>query len=141
MGTYKKRVVIRLGPNTSRQIIIRGSAKWAFWISPTSVLAQDLEGKLVYANRKALSFFGYQLEEFIGMPSLRLVPDKPGVKEKREDIIKEILADGKVEHFYNTERVRKDGLHIIVPHWAGYSYRLGENYSFGAILFHNSTRK
>ena len=111
------------------------------WLAPNSVLAQDLEGKLVYANRKALSFFGYNQDEFIGMPSLNLVPDKPGVKEKRTKIIKEILATGDVKNFYGTERIQKGGKPIQVPHWAGYRYKLGESYSFGAILFHNSTRK
>src|SRR5262245_52486478 len=77
------------------------------------IISQDLEGKLAFANPAALDFFGYKLEEFLGMPSLDLIHNDAFALQRRDESIRRILTTGNPEFFENTPRLRKGRIMIM----------------------------
>ena len=105
------------------------------WSSPSPILSQDLEGKLNFCNPAASQFFGYELQEFLGMDSLNLVPKDPDVRTRRAQFIKRIQETGNAMTFQDSLRIKKDGSPVIVTRWSGFRYPLNGQYSFGAMLY------
>ena len=103
------------------------------WYSPDRILSHDLEEKINFANPTALKKFGYELFEFIGMPSINLVPNDPELRAKRAEAFRKIIETGRPEYFENSPRVQRDGSKVPVTGWV-FRYRLDGQYTIGALL-------
>jgi len=103
------------------------------WNSPNRILSHDLEERLNFVNPAALKLFGYDISEFIGMPSINLVPNDSTLRQKRAEAFNNVIETGVPEYFENSLRVKKGGEIISVTGWA-FRYRINGNYSIGALL-------
>lgn len=111
------------------------------WYSPNRILSHDLDELLNFANPSAYKLFGYfNPYEFLGMPSINLVPNDPELRAKRAEDFRKIIETGKPKHFKDSPRVRRDGSIVPVTGWA-FRYRLDGQYSIGALLEPNPTQK
>ncbi|QIQ01823.1 MEKHLA domain-containing protein [Streptomyces liangshanensis] len=75
------------------------AARWLYEKAPFGLLAHDTaeDPRFVYANRTVQSFFGYEWEEFIGMPSRLSAP--PAKRSTRAKLMKDVLERGYSDHY------------------------------------------
>lgn len=74
--------------------------------SDDAIISKDLDGTIMSWNRGAEKLFGYNAEEIVGQPVLRLIP--PDRYNEEPGILERIRRDEPIEH-YETVRQRKDG--------------------------------
>ena len=75
-----------------------------------SIIAYDLDGKIVYANQAACDIRGFSLDEMLAMNMRQLVPaDKlPGLEERHRQLLEQGELSSEAVH------IRKDGSDFIV---------------------------
>jgi len=71
-----------------------------------AIISKDLNGIITSWNPAATRMFGYQPEEMIGQPVLRLIP--PETQDEEAEILRKIRAGEQIER-YEAVRVAKDG--------------------------------
>jgi PAS domain S-box-containing protein len=74
--------------------------------SDDAIVSKDLNGIVSSWNEGARRIFGYEAEEIVGQPILRLIP--PELHHEEEFILGKIRAGERIEHF-ETTRIRKNG--------------------------------
>lgn len=74
--------------------------------SDDAIISKDLQGVINTWNEGARRIFGYEAEEMIGQPILRLIPEE--LHHEEDFILGQIRAGERVEHF-ETTRTRKNG--------------------------------
>jgi PAS domain S-box-containing protein len=74
--------------------------------SDDAIISKDLNGIISSWNEGARSIFGYEADEIIGQPILRLIPED--LHHEEDMILAKIRAGERIEHF-ETIRVRKNG--------------------------------
>jgi PAS domain S-box-containing protein len=79
--------------------------------SDDAIVSKTLDGVVTSWNGGATRIFGYEPEEMIGQPIIRIIP--PELLAEEEDILARIRRGERVDHF-DTVRVRKDGRRISV---------------------------
>lgn len=79
--------------------------------SDDAIVSKNLRGIVTSWNPGAQRVFGYEPEEMIGQPILRLLP--PDRQHEEQHILARLQRGERVEHF-ETRRVRKDGRLIDV---------------------------
>ncbi len=88
-------------------------ALWAAIVdsSDDAIISKNLNGIVMSWNKSARRIFGYEAEEMIGEPILKLLPLDRQEEETR--ILERLRRGERVDH-YETVRVRKDGRYIDV---------------------------
>lgn len=76
--------------------------------SDDAIISKDLAGLITSWNPGATAIFGYQAEEMIGQPMLRLFP--PDRVREEAEILRQIAAGEKVDHFETVRRHREGHL-------------------------------
>jgi PAS domain S-box-containing protein len=71
-----------------------------------AIVSKTLEGIVTSWNGGARRIFGYEAEEMVGTPIMRLIP--PELHHEEAEILAKIRRGERVEH-YQTRRVAKDG--------------------------------
>ncbi len=71
-----------------------------------AIISKDLNGIITSWNHGARRLFGYEPEEIIGQPILRLIPENLQLEET--EILRKLSAGQKIEH-YETTRIGKNG--------------------------------
>jgi PAS domain S-box-containing protein len=79
--------------------------------SDDAIISKDLNGIITSWNRGAERIFGFTAKEAVGNPITMLKP--PDAADDMPQIMDVVRHGGKVEH-YETARLRKDGVAIIV---------------------------
>jgi PAS domain S-box-containing protein len=79
--------------------------------SEDAIITKNLDGIVTSWNPAATRIFGYQPQEMIGQPILKLIP--PHLHHQEPFILGKLKAGEQIAHF-ETERVRKDGRLIFV---------------------------
>jgi PAS domain S-box-containing protein len=79
--------------------------------SDDAILSKDREGIITSWNPAAEKMYGWTAEEAIGRPISILIPEHRRGEEMI--ILDKVLAGDRVDH-YRTERVAKDGHHLVV---------------------------
>jgi PAS domain S-box-containing protein len=74
--------------------------------SDDAIISKDLDGIISSWNEGARRMFGYEAEEIVGHPILRLIP--PELSHEEDFILSKIRSGERIEHF-ETTRVRKNG--------------------------------
>lgn len=77
--------------------------------SPDAISSADLEGRVTTWNPGAQRLLGWQAEEIIGLPFMRLVP--PELKDESQGIRERVLRGEQVPPF-DTVRLHKDGTRV-----------------------------
>lgn len=83
------------------------------------ILRWDINGKLLFVNEYALSFFGYTREELIGKDSRMLLPETESSGNSLSNLVEDILEHP--ENFQNieNENIKKNGKRV----WVSWSNR------------------
>jgi two-component system cell cycle sensor histidine kinase/response regulator CckA len=89
--------------------------------APSAITVHDFDGRFLYANRKASTMHGYNLDEFLALDLSEVdVPESAALIEKRMKIIRDIgEASFEVAHF------KKDGttlpleIYVKMVQWSG----------------------
>ncbi len=76
-----------------------------------AIISKDLNGIVRTWNQGARRMFGYDAEEMIGQPILRLIP--PELQYEEETILSKLRAGERIDH-YETTRQRKNGERLEV---------------------------
>lgn len=79
--------------------------------SDDAIISKDLNGIINSWNEGARRIFGYEADEIIGQPILRLIPVE--LHHEEDFILGKISAGERVEHF-ETTRMRKNGEHFPI---------------------------
>lgn len=79
--------------------------------SDDAIISKSLDGVITSWNSGAQRIFGYESEEIVGQPVLKLIP--PGRHAEEPKIIEQLRKGIRVDHF-ETVRVRKNGEHFPV---------------------------
>ncbi len=79
--------------------------------SNDAIISKDLNGIITSWNQAATRMFGYEAEEIVGQPILRLIPKE--LYPEEADILRKLRSGERIEH-YETIRVRKNGKKIEV---------------------------
>jgi PAS domain S-box-containing protein len=79
--------------------------------SEDAIISKNLNGIITSWNAGARRIFGYEAEEIVGQPVLKLIP--PGRHDEEPKIIEQLRRGIRVDHF-ETIRVRKNGEHFPV---------------------------
>jgi PAS domain S-box-containing protein len=81
--------------------------------SDDAIISKDLNGIISSWNEGARRIFGYEADEIIGQPILRLIP--PELHHEENIILAKLRAGERIDHF-ETIRVRKNGekFHVSV---------------------------
>ncbi|MFG2631484.1 MEKHLA domain-containing protein [Streptomyces sp. NPDC048473] len=82
------------------------AAEWLYTSAPFGLLAHDtgMDPRFVYANRTAQKCFGYEWDEFVGMPSrLSAVPDD---QEDRNAFVRSVTEQGYAERYRGRRRAK-----------------------------------
>ena len=74
--------------------------------SDDAIISKDLNGIINSWNEGARRIFGYEADEIIGQPILRLIPVE--LRHEEDFILGKIRAGERIEHF-ETTRMRKNG--------------------------------
>lgn len=76
-----------------------------------AIVSKTLEGRITTWNKAAEKMFGYNAEEMIGTPIIRLFPED--IASEEQEILQKIRTGLAIEH-YETVRIRKDGTPVDV---------------------------
>jgi PAS domain S-box-containing protein len=76
-----------------------------------AIISKDLNGIVQSWNEGARRMFGYEPDEMIGQPMLRLIPKE--LQYEEEDILRKLRAGERIDH-YETTRLGKSGKLIDV---------------------------
>ena len=79
--------------------------------SDDAILSKDPDGVITTWNPAAERLYGYTADEILGQHISTLIPADRKGEERR--ILDEVMGGGQIDH-YETERVRKDGMHVTV---------------------------
>ena len=79
--------------------------------SDDAIISKDSQGIITTWNPAAERMYGWTAEEAVGQPISILIPEHRHGEERL--ILDKILAGQRVDH-YRTERVAKDGRHLVV---------------------------
>lgn len=79
--------------------------------SDDAIVSKTLDGKITSWNAGAARIFGYQANEMIGQPIMRLIP--PELEAEEKQILARLQRGERVDH-YETVRVAKDGRRIDI---------------------------
>jgi PAS domain S-box-containing protein len=79
--------------------------------SDDPIISKDLNGIITSWNDAAARVFGYDAEEIVGSPILRLIP--PDLYHEEPEFLRKLRAGERIEH-YETERLRKNGERFAV---------------------------
>jgi len=79
--------------------------------SDDAIISKGLDGRITSWNAAATRVFGWEADEMIGEPILKLIPTE--LHDEEKEIIGRIQRGERIEHF-DTVRVRKDGERIHV---------------------------
>ncbi len=79
--------------------------------SDDGIISKDLNGVVLTWNTAAERIYGYSAEEMIGKSIRQLIPPE---RQHEEDETLASIRQGKPVRNYETERVRKDGVRILV---------------------------
>jgi PAS domain S-box-containing protein len=79
--------------------------------SDDAIISKTIEGRITSWNAGATRIFGYEANEMIGEPILRLIP--PELHHEEWDILARLQRGERIEH-YETVRVAKDGRRIDI---------------------------
>jgi two-component system, OmpR family, sensor histidine kinase VicK len=74
--------------------------------SDDAIIGKDLNGVITSWNRAATRLYGYEAQEMIGQPVLRLIPAE---LEHEEDMILRTIRSGQRVDHHETVRLHKDG--------------------------------
>jgi PAS domain S-box-containing protein len=77
--------------------------------SEDAIISKTLDGRITSWNAAATRIFGYEADEMIGQPILKLIP--PELHGQEREIIARLSRGERVRH-YDTVRVGKDGRRI-----------------------------
>jgi PAS domain S-box-containing protein len=77
--------------------------------SEDAIISKTLDGRITSWNAAATRIFGYEADEMIGQPILKLIP--PELHGEEREIIARLSRGERVRH-YDTVRVGKDGRRI-----------------------------
>ena len=95
--------------------------------SDDAIMTKDMDDRITSWNPGAERLYGYTAAEFIGQPSLRLVP--PERANEVSDMLERLQRGERVEH-YETVRLRKDGSRVdisvsVAPLWDAAGHLVG----------------
>ena len=79
--------------------------------SQDAIVSKTLDGRVRSWNAGATRLFGYEPEEMIGQPILKIIP--PELHAEEEEILARLRRGERIEHF-ETQRVTKDGERVHV---------------------------
>jgi PAS domain S-box-containing protein len=79
--------------------------------SDDAIISKTLEGRITSWNAGAARIFGYEANEMIGQPIIRIIP--PELHGEEQEIIARLTRGELIDH-YETVRVAKDGRRIDV---------------------------
>jgi PAS domain S-box-containing protein len=79
--------------------------------SDDAIISKDLNGIVRSWNEGARRIFGYEADEMIGQPILRLIPDD--LLHEEDYILGKIRAGERVDHFETTRR-KKNGIRVPI---------------------------
>jgi PAS domain S-box-containing protein len=74
--------------------------------SDDAIISKTLDGIITSWNRSATRIFGYQPDEMIGQPIIRLIPLE--LRAEETEILSNLKRGKRIEHF-ETVRLAKDG--------------------------------
>jgi PAS domain S-box-containing protein len=96
-----------------RRLATGEGATWLYMRASFCLLAHDgaEDPRFIYANKAAQACFGYEWDEFIGLPS-RLSAEAPELAE-RERLLEAVRREGFIED-YRGVRVTKSGQRFLV---------------------------
>jgi PAS domain S-box-containing protein len=99
--------------SASRKTAEIESARLAAIVSSSedAIVGKTLKGVVTYWNAGATRIFGYEAEEMVGQPIIRIIP--PELHREEESILARLQRGERIEHF-DTVRVGKDGRRIDV---------------------------
>lgn len=79
--------------------------------SQDAIITKDLNGIITSWNPAATRILGYQADEMIGQPVLRLIPER--LKYEEAEILRKLRAGERIDH-HETIRATKTGKELIV---------------------------
>jgi PAS domain S-box-containing protein len=79
--------------------------------SDDAIVSKTLEGIVTSWNAGATNIFGYEAEEMIGQPIIRIVP--PELHEEEAQILMRLQRGERLQH-YETTRIAKDGHRVDI---------------------------
>ncbi len=79
--------------------------------SDDAIISKTLDGTIVSWNRGATRIFGYEAEEMIGQPIVRLIP--AALRQEEERILAQLARGEHIQHF-ETKRVAKNGRQLDI---------------------------
>jgi len=92
--------------NSPENSVFQDAESNRLYYSRTAVLSHDKGGLLNFYNPAAAKVFGYDIEEALGMPSIKLVPEH--LRGERSTEFQKILEE-KVNLEFDTLRLNKRG--------------------------------
>jgi PAS domain S-box-containing protein len=79
--------------------------------SDDAIISKTLDGRITSWNAGATRIFGYEANEMVGQPILRLIP--PELHDEERDILARLQRGERIDH-YDTVRVAKDGRRLDI---------------------------
>ena len=79
--------------------------------SDDAIISKTLEGRVTSWNAAATRLFGYEADEMVGQPILKLIP--PELHQEEVHILEQLKRGQRIDH-YDTIRVAKDGRRVNV---------------------------
>ena len=79
--------------------------------SDDAIISKNLDGRITSWNAAATRIFGYEPEEMIGQPILKLIPIE--LQDEEREILSKLRRGERVDHF-DTVRLAKDGRRINI---------------------------
>jgi PAS domain S-box-containing protein len=79
--------------------------------SDDAIISKTLDGRITSWNAGATRIFGYEADEMIGQPIIRIIP--PELHEEEKEILAKLRRGEHVDH-YETIRIAKDGRRIDI---------------------------
>jgi PAS domain S-box-containing protein len=79
--------------------------------SEDAIISKTMEGRVTSWNAAATRLFGYEADEMIGQPIIRIIP--PDLLHEEKRIIAQLHRGERIDH-YETVRVAKDGSRVEI---------------------------
>lgn len=79
--------------------------------SDDAVVSKDLNGTILSWNKGAEKIFGYTEAEMLGKPMKMIIPEN---RQADEDVLLEMVKEGKAVHHYETIRKHKNGQEVPI---------------------------